>query len=195
MGTGCDHGLTGDGGVGGVGASEGIGVRTVDGDAGFVDRFVLVAPDHVVEVLDQVRLPIPLVKDDDFTTIGQTAQRIDRAGEGGPHVGHGIGRAAIFEKFIGRQIAAEGGGVSGRAGDSEGLPLARRDDGAVRETGMKVVIGTAAGIRAGDDFVVEGAARGEGGVGDVDVRKVDVVGGRVQDLDEFGGGRIVDHLR
>ncbi len=56
-----------------VSAGGVIRIRAVNGDAGLVDGFVLVAPEGIIEVGYQVAAAVPIMKDHDLAAVSQPA--------------------------------------------------------------------------------------------------------------------------
>ena len=101
MGAKCDNLLSRDGRFDRVHGCDGVSIRTINFNVALVHALGLVAPDRVIDVLHPIRCTVPCIKNNDFTTIGETALAIDRAGQSLAHIANRVGRTTVFVKFVG----------------------------------------------------------------------------------------------
>ena len=181
---GSDHGLAGNGGIVEVCGCVGVGVRSVNADAGFVHGLCFVTPDHIVQVLNQVGTAVPIEQDGHFTTVGQASLVVDGTRKAFPHIRNGIGCGAVLKQFISGVNAVFGEEII-RTGHRDSLVFAGRDGGTVREPCQEVAKSTATGIGSSDNVVIVGAATGISGVCKKHVGEVHRFCTRVVDFNEF----------
>ena len=187
-----------------LGSRGGIGEIGVaaNPDTGLVDaNRVTGTPDEIVQILNEVRRPVPGVENQAGRRVGQgrhvtgSAQtRVDGTGEGFPHLGHAVGSGPILEKFEVR-IATIGRHVFGAPVDGDGNAATGGQGVTGREPRVERARGSAtriarSRIQQGDVVIV--GRRSCRAVGEIDVIHGHIRGGGIDDLNEgaaVGGDR------